>query len=205
MKKIITLLVLNLIGFSCYAQYGQKPYSNEYVSQKNNIKPSKNSIDKIKKEQEAINNGAILVIDNSEPGRWRYKTITKSSIDNKERENELIICLSQEMINESKLKNIAKMFIPVNYQVSCKSSFKEKDSSNGVFAVNCESVGGTSSSGKVLVDINGTVKSESKKSENDVKILFNFVNPDKGNENITVEHKIIGEKIGSCSTYDNLK
>lgn len=205
MKNIITLLLTSLIGFSAFAQYGKANYSNEYISKENNIKPSKKSIELVKKEQEAINNGAIHVIDNSEPGRWIYKTITKSSIDKSEKESELIICLTQEMINESKLKNIAKMFIPNTYQVSCKSSFKEEDKLNGYFKVTCESVGGSNSSGKVLIDINGTVKSQNKNSENNVRISFNFLNTNEKNENIIIEHRILGEKVGSCSTYENVQ
>lgn len=201
-KSIVATLLGSLLSLTASAQYAAPNYSNQYVQKPGTFNPSKDVVNIIKAEQEALNNGAVEVIDNSLPGRWVYETQKKT--EGKSSPNNMDVCITQEMINKNKVKQIGNMFIPEEYKnvMSCKSSFDKKSKTRGNFKSTCiTQVLKENNDNNVLLEVDGNIESLPEK----LNVEYNVVSTFKINgETKEIKESFIskGKRVGNCTTYD---
>lgn len=197
-KKIFyTTALLILFTGNIHAKeninYHDRPY---------NVKPSKSTIDMVKKEQEALNNGAIKTFDNSTPGKWLY-TVTSTS-NGKSQTEEFEKCITKEEIEKNLYKNFSKMLLGEGSTLLCKSNFTQTSKTKGNFSSTCrtpdeEKEGSTAKQ----FSIEGDITSKEKENFMNITLNISYIKPDPTmkENSISIQIKNTGKFIGSCTTY----
>lgn len=197
-----TMLILS--GLVSAKEDGEKS-SNQYIQNPNAVKPSKQAIDLVKKEQENLMAGKVETFDNSKPGKWKF-TITTQVGDKKEKmENEE--CITKEILEANKFKDLSKIALGDSGAFDCLSSFNKVSQNVGTFKGSCTPKKEVAENKKINKDayahFSGKIESKEESNNLTMKIIMsNGTKNDRGNEILEIYVTNKGKRIGNCTSFN---